>query len=590
MTRTKRVDHVKAVEELHRDLITRLSEMTTSEDWLRYLGNAQQFHRYSPNNQMLLALQGAEGSVSGYRNWQRIPAEGGGTCQVAKGEVGLKILAPMKGRAVQTDEITGEETTKSYFRGFRTVKVFHQGQLVAPPDIGKEAIVPTLLTGENRWQHVWSAVTDHLDAAGYDVQLHSRSPIDKWNGQTDYNTHQVLIADDNEPAQQLKTLLHEWAHVNLDHDTRNGLPPQVREVEAESVAYLLSETIGLESQVYSVPYIAGWAAGDVDLVEATAQQVLGTTKELVGTLEQELGVKLTVDVLDHALPDSETNVIALPGATPPNQRTPSETTVGQTALFATDTVATSPLDRANSTDAEFLRALGSELEPDQAREFVTVIYRPDQAAVSARILADSGRSATQTARILERFGTGPERISEALATPIHNDGLGQTGPLYDADDVTLAMTTITPRSAPPDVSIDILRGEKFQDMRMLQRVLLTSGDASLVTELAQTFQIPPVDVIRVCEASNTDPNVAVAVAVGIHNGDGQAALATLEEGWPKIEQGWENYAQPTMSDPSPTALSPGQDLDEANPILELFAKWDSMDAATTDPAPEPLRP
>ena len=262
MSRSSRVDHVKAVEELHEALTAQLSEMTTSEDWLKYLSNARRFHRYSPQNQMLLALQGAEGAVAGYRNWQRIPAQGGGTCQVAKGQVGLMILAPMKGRSVQTDDMTGEEVTKHFLRGFRTVKVFHQGQLVAPPDIGQEAVTPTLLTGENRWQHVWSAVTDQLEVNGYDVELHSRSPIEKWNGQTNYLTRQVLIADDLEPAQQLKTLLHEWAHVNLDHESRSLLPRDVREVEAESVAYLLGQTIGLDSQAYSVPYIAGWAVGD----------------------------------------------------------------------------------------------------------------------------------------------------------------------------------------------------------------------------------------------------------------------------------------------------------------------------------------
>ncbi len=417
MSRSSRVDHVKAVEELHEALTARLSEMTTSEDWLKYLSNARRFHRYSPQNQMLLAVQGAEGAVAGYRNWQRIPAQGGGTCQVAKGQVGLKILAPMKGRSVQTDEVTGEEVTKHFLRGFRTVSVFHQGQLVAPPDIGQEAVMPTLLTGENRWEDVWSAVSDQLEANGYDVDLHSRSPIEKWNGQTNYATRQVLIADDLEPAQQLKTLLHEWAHVNLDHESRSLLPRDVREVEAESVAYLLGQTIGLDSQAYSVPYIAGWAVGDLDLIETTAQQVLATTKQLVETLEHDLGIKLTVDVLDHALPEADTNVIALPGSTPPNRPTPQDIapatrSIEQAALFPTDGGIASPLDRDDSTDAEFLKALGSELEPDQAAQLVTVIYRPEHAATSARILAESGRTATQTARILERFGIDHDRIAD----------------------------------------------------------------------------------------------------------------------------------------------------------------------------------
>ena len=34
------------------------------------------------------------------------------------------------------DDDTGEETTRKRLRGFRTVKVFHQGQLVDPPRPG----------------------------------------------------------------------------------------------------------------------------------------------------------------------------------------------------------------------------------------------------------------------------------------------------------------------------------------------------------------------------------------------------------------------------------------------------------------------
>ena len=556
--------------------------MTTSEDWLKYLSNARRFHRYSPQNQMLLAVQGAEGAVAGYRNWQRIPAQGGGTCQVAKGQVGLKILAPMKGRSVQTDEVTGEEVTKHFLRGFRTVSVFHQGQLVAPPDIGQEAVMPTLLTGENRREDVWSAVSDQLEANGYDVDLHSRSPIEKWNGQTNYATRQVLIADDLEPAQQLKTLLHESAHVNLDHEGRSLVPRDVREVEAESVAYLLGQTIGLDSQAYSVPYIAGWAVGDLDLVEATAVQVLATTKRLVETLERDVGVKLTVDVLDHALPETDTNVIALPGSTPLNPPTPDEIapatrSMEQAALFATDVGIMSPLDRDDSPDAEFLKALGSELEPDQAALLVTVIYRPEHAATSARILAESGRSATQTARILDRFGIDHERVADAL---------GETGPLYDPNTVDVAMATITAGDDHGDVSVDILHGEKIQDMRMLQRVLRTSHDPTLVKELARTFELTPVDVVRVCEASNADPSLAVAVAVGMHDGDGRAAMATLGRGWPEIQGGWESHVHPSMLGPTTVAPALVSAATEVDPIQEMFDEWDSLEAAAKSPSLE----
>ena len=126
-----------------------------------YLDTARRFHRYSPQNQLLLALQGAEGHVASYRNWLRIPAQDGGFCQVAKGQRGLTILAPIVARVVVDaagDDDAGDEQAQRRLRGFRTVKVFYQGQLVSPPDI-PEPELPTLLTGTDPWQHVWAATT-----------------------------------------------------------------------------------------------------------------------------------------------------------------------------------------------------------------------------------------------------------------------------------------------------------------------------------------------------------------------------------------------------------------------------------------------
>ena len=69
--RRSRVDHARLVEDLHTRLDKRLTALATSDDWLDYLAAARRFHRYSPNNQLLLALQGAEGHVASEPNRPR---------------------------------------------------------------------------------------------------------------------------------------------------------------------------------------------------------------------------------------------------------------------------------------------------------------------------------------------------------------------------------------------------------------------------------------------------------------------------------------------------------------------------------------
>src|SRR6266545_3823539 len=207
-----------ALEELHRRLGEQLATLTTGDQWLDFLKSSRRFHRYSPQNQMLLVMQGAVGHVASYRTWQRIPARDGRPCQVRSGEKGLVVLAPMTVTRREIDEATGEEiTVAGAVRGFKPVKVFHQAQLVSPPDLA-EPPLPKLLTGANRHQHVWAAVQSHLEDLGYHVELVTRSPVETWNGRTDFTASHVAVADQLPPPARLKTLIHEWAHIALRHD------------------------------------------------------------------------------------------------------------------------------------------------------------------------------------------------------------------------------------------------------------------------------------------------------------------------------------------------------------------------------------
>lgn len=585
MSRKPRVDHGKAVEELHNALREKLTNLASSDDWIKYLSTARTFHRYSPQNQMLLALQGAEGNVAGYRTWQRIPSVDGGTCQVAKGQSGLRILAPMKGSAKRVDETTGDEVTKHFLRGFRTVKVFHQGQLVAQPDLGHAAVTPTLLTGENRWQDVFSAVKDHLEANGYDVDFQTPTPTESWNGYTDYNAAKVRIASTLEGPQQVKTLLHEWAHVQLDHHERglNGLTRDMREVEAESVAYLLGQTIGLDSQGYSVPYITGWSGGDTALVEQTAMKVLETTKDLVETLEHDLGVKLTVDINDHTLPDSATNVIELPGASTPDATVePESPEPVQVDLFGDPIPTPSALERTDSTDKEFLAALRGNLDEHQAQDLVKHIYRLDHSADAAKILAESGQTALQTARTLSRFGRSPDQVREALLT---DTGDEEVPTLFSPDEVAAAMVEIDPSAVQdvPEVAppVDISHGERLQSMKMLRNVALDDPSPTTMVELARTMDVSSAEMVRVLASVDAKPGLALSIAVAMNDGHGAQALAELKQEWPEIEGGWDSYAHPSML-PSPAVATPQPD----DPMVAILDSWrSSSPSAPTTPEP-----
>ncbi|MFN3255437.1 MAG: ArdC-like ssDNA-binding domain-containing protein [Ilumatobacter sp.] len=571
----QRVDHAALIDELHAQLTVRIGEMATSDDWLAYLETARKFHRYSPQNQMLLALQGASGYVASYRNWTCIPSTDGGTCQVAKGQKGLTILAPMVAKVVDVDEATGEESSRKRLRGFRTVKVFHEGQLVAPPAI-PEPHMPELLTGENRWQHVWSAVVGQLESEGFDVQLHERLPIEKWNGLTNYVDRTVQVAGDLEPPQRIKTLLHEWAHVHLDHEHRTEITRDVKEVEAESVAYLLSQSIGLDSQRYTVPYVAGWARGDLDVVESAAQAVLTTTKRLVETLEMDLGIELTPDALDHAI---DPDIVELDPPTTANERSESTTTPKvehdgeQLTIEGVPKPKPMPkqgLDSLDLTDAEFVLAVKNHLEPEPGRRLMEIAFEPNSAPEAAILLAEAGLSAGQTARVLDHFGRDTNEIRQALLAPMSHDAERPT--LWSETEVAAAL---------PDASepvIDVAAPGDARANATLIAQTYRSAEPDRVAALAYGLGVPCADVIRVCAHSRPDPAASVEIAVAMHHGDVNAAIAELKHAWPNPPGGWDEYL--------PTAPAVAE-VDEYASTQAILDEWNGIEPAADPTISEP---
>lgn len=83
----------------------------------------------------------------------------------------------------------------------------------------------------------------------------------------------------------------ELGHVRADHEhrfladygTSAGCRAQA-EVEAESIAYVVTSAAGMPTEDYSVPYVAGWAGGDAELVRASATRVLTAARGIVHDL------------------------------------------------------------------------------------------------------------------------------------------------------------------------------------------------------------------------------------------------------------------------------------------------------------------
>ena len=98
----------------------------------------------------------------------------------------------------------------------------------------------------------------------------------------------LRVRADVSEAQACKTLAHELAHIDLAHEHEHGR--SVKEIEAESVAYIVANASGIATSAYSLPYVAQWAGGDVKTVRATAERVVASAQRILRAIETQPAV------------------------------------------------------------------------------------------------------------------------------------------------------------------------------------------------------------------------------------------------------------------------------------------------------------
>ena len=249
-----------------------VAELATTDGWTNYLKFASKFHNYSMNNLMLIAIQSPEATqFAGYKTWQTMGR------QVRKGEAGIRILAPMVGK----DKDTGD----SRVYGFRTVSVFDVAQTdgEALPELDVKR-----LEGQAP-DEIMEALVSVANDLGYSVEVTDQL-ANGVNGETRFASKEVLIRSDNSPAQQVKTMAHELGHVLLHADQSVQRDRAQKELEAESVAFVVCRAIGIQSDDYSFGYVLSWAGGEDEanrLMKDSASRIVKAADQIINAVDVE---------------------------------------------------------------------------------------------------------------------------------------------------------------------------------------------------------------------------------------------------------------------------------------------------------------
>ena len=270
----------------------------TSEKYQEYISAMSKFPRYSINNCILIASQLPEASlVCGFRKWQ---TEFNRT--VNKGEHGIMILAPIKGKTEVVEEVFDEnnkvvvdengnqktEKVTREYQTFRPVYVFDVSQTSGDP-------LPTLASELNETVDSFEEMKSVLISIS-PVPVSFETINGGANGYYSPTAGKIVIDERLPQLQMLKTMVHEIAHATLGHGSKEDKwDRQTKEVQAESVAYWVTQMIGLDTSDYSFGYISGWSKDkevselkeSLDVIKQTADKLSSSIEEKIKELRKE---------------------------------------------------------------------------------------------------------------------------------------------------------------------------------------------------------------------------------------------------------------------------------------------------------------
>jgi len=238
-------------------------EAGQSDTLTAYLAAMGRFHDYSFGNVMLIVMQKPDAThVAGFNTWKKFSRF------VKKGEKGIVIIAPMLIKPKE-EAAASAEKDRTILR-FKAVYVFDVSQTDG------ESLPEFARVGGNLNGHT-DRLKDLVREQG--ITLEYAETLFGAKGRS--HGGRIELLSGLSPAEEFSVLTHELAHEMLHKgDRRSETSKTLRETEAEAVAFVVSQAIGLETGTAASDYIQLYAgkketlAESLDYVQKTAAAII----------------------------------------------------------------------------------------------------------------------------------------------------------------------------------------------------------------------------------------------------------------------------------------------------------------------------
>jgi hypothetical protein len=213
----------RQIEQHLEELAQATDKARNSKEMLRYLDFCAKFHQYSPSNVWLILFANPNAThVAGFNAWKKLGR------YVRRGETGIPILAPHFWNEEDSD---GNDIERI---GFHVAHVFDVSQTDGKP-LPKQ---PNWKSPEKNLE-LQKKLIDFADTNGIKVTIEAIAG----------DTQGVSMGGSIvlSPEAGTKTLIHEIAHELLHQVEENQLSRAEKEMEAESVAYVVCRYFGFSN-------------------------------------------------------------------------------------------------------------------------------------------------------------------------------------------------------------------------------------------------------------------------------------------------------------------------------------------------------
>lgn len=291
----------KAIETMNKGVYDYLD----SDRFKTLLDTMSKFHDYSLNNTLLILEQNPRATqLAGYNKWQQDFNR-----QVKRGEKGLMIWMPVEIKVKENHYVLDEngnrilgddgkfkreevEVKKRTFKIGYTFDVSQTEQIE-----GKEVIelspVKELEGNVKDYPTVTKALME-ISPVPIKIEAFKASAKGCYNSLT----NEIKIQPDMSETQTIKTMIHEIAH-SIVHSNENlnqlkqkdnvEFSKNEKEVQAESIAYIVSSHLGIDTSDYSFPYVATWGLStepsDLEKVKQNLKCIKSTSMYLTSKLD-----------------------------------------------------------------------------------------------------------------------------------------------------------------------------------------------------------------------------------------------------------------------------------------------------------------